>query len=255
MHCNTDSLMSTRCQLRFLKRLGLTQIHRGIAVYSSFPPWSPVRSRWGPGPVLHASAAWLWHHGEANQAAGQLLPGGYPKDGCLPLRGGHQAWQVPTASQQVGWLLYVKLLALLYQNFHLNNARCDISLMSNIVQLAGLAKGFTEALPDDLICWYDSVNMLWRLVLHLKRSLTVRECRAGRWLTLWCSTSRWQSLGIAGQSMMERRVCTQPTHCLWHPQGWAGHAHIHLQCMLNINHAYSISCLKYTHRRVKTLTP
>lgn len=46
-------------------------------------------SRWGPVPVRHASAAWLWHHGEAHQAAGQLLPGGYPQDGCLPLRGGH----------------------------------------------------------------------------------------------------------------------------------------------------------------------
>lgn len=45
---------------------------------------------------------------------------------------------------------------------------------------------------------------------------------AGRWLTLWCSTSRWQSLGIAGRFMMERRACTQLTHCLWHLQGWAG---------------------------------
>lgn len=53
--------------------------------------FSPLRSRWGPVPVLHASAAWLWHHGEAHQAAGQLLPGGDPQDGCLPLRGGHQA--------------------------------------------------------------------------------------------------------------------------------------------------------------------
>lgn len=53
--------------------------------------YPPLRSRWGPVPVLHASAAWLWHHGEANQAAGQLLPGGDPQDGCLPLRGGHQA--------------------------------------------------------------------------------------------------------------------------------------------------------------------
>lgn len=59
------------------------------------------RSRWGPVPVLHASAPWLWHNGEANQAAGQLLPGGDPKDGCLPVRGRHQAWQVPAASEQV----------------------------------------------------------------------------------------------------------------------------------------------------------
>lgn len=51
----------------------------------------PLRSRWGPVPVRHASATWLWHHGEAHQAAGQLLPGGDPQDGCLPLRGGHQA--------------------------------------------------------------------------------------------------------------------------------------------------------------------
>lgn len=46
-------------------------------------------------------------------------------------------------------------------------------------------------------------------------------CSAGRWLTLWCSTLRWQSLGIGGQSMMERRAFIRPTHCLWPPQGWA----------------------------------
>ncbi len=59
--------------------------------YLLSPSSYPVRSRWGPVPVLHASAAWLWHHGEAHQAAGQLLPGGDPQDGRLPLRGGHQA--------------------------------------------------------------------------------------------------------------------------------------------------------------------
>lgn len=82
-----------------------------IAVYFPFPFvfCCCFRSRWAPGPVLHAAAAWLWHHGEANQAAGQLLPGGDPKDGCLPLRGGHQAWQVPPTSQQVGWIHNVKL--------------------------------------------------------------------------------------------------------------------------------------------------
>lgn len=78
-------------------------------LFNIYPPTPcpPLRSRWGPVPILHASAAWLWHDGEAHQAAGQLLPGGDPQDGCLPLRGGHQAWQVPTASQQVGRSFWV----------------------------------------------------------------------------------------------------------------------------------------------------
>lgn len=33
--------------------------------------------------------AWLWHRGQAHQAAGQLLRGGDPKDGRLSLWGGH----------------------------------------------------------------------------------------------------------------------------------------------------------------------
>lgn len=45
----------------------------------------PPRSRWGPAPVLRATTPWLWHDGEAYQVAGQLLPGGDPQDGRLPL--------------------------------------------------------------------------------------------------------------------------------------------------------------------------
>ncbi len=62
----------------------------------------PLRSRWGPGPVLRATEARLWHRGETHQAAGQLLPGGDPQDGRLPVWGGHQAWEVSTPREQVG---------------------------------------------------------------------------------------------------------------------------------------------------------
>ncbi len=55
------------------------------------------RSRWGCAPVLRTSEARLWHHGEAHQAAGQLLRGGNPQNGRLPVRGGHQARKVPTS--------------------------------------------------------------------------------------------------------------------------------------------------------------
>lgn len=59
--------------------------------------------------------------------------------------------------------------------------------------------------------------------------LCVRVSSAGRWLTLWCSTLRWQSLGIGGRSMMERRACIRPTHCLWPPPGWADKQDTHVQ--------------------------
>lgn len=75
-----------------------------------------------------------------------------------------------------------------------------------------------------MICLPITVDLtVFECILNL--SLCV--CYAGRWLTRWCSTLRWQSLGIAGQSMMERGASTQPTHCLWHPQGWAGKRQIH----------------------------
>lgn len=60
-------------------------------------------------------------------------------------------------------------------------------------------------------------RLWWR---KISKWLTLTVCCTGRWLTLWYSTLRWPFLEIAGQSMMERRVCTQPTHCLWHLQGW-----------------------------------
>lgn len=70
------------------------------------------------------------------------------------------------------------------------------------------------------------INVDWT-VFECILNLSLCVCYAGRWLTRWCSTLRWQSLGIAGQSMMERGASTQPTHCLWHPQGWAGKRQIH----------------------------
>lgn len=43
----------------------------------------------------------LWHHGQDNQAAGQLLWDGDPQTGSVPLRHRHQAWQMPQEGQSV----------------------------------------------------------------------------------------------------------------------------------------------------------
>lgn len=59
------------------------------------------RRCWSPSPVYVATATWLWHHREAHQAFGQLLPGGNPQDWCLPVWGGHQTRSMSSPGQQV----------------------------------------------------------------------------------------------------------------------------------------------------------
>lgn len=61
----------------------------------------PHRSRWSPSPVFVATATGLWHPWKGDQTFGQLLPGGHPQAWCVPVRGGHQAWQMPPPGQQV----------------------------------------------------------------------------------------------------------------------------------------------------------
>lgn len=43
----------------------------------------------------------LWHHGQDNQAPGQLLWDGNPQTGGLPLWHRHQAWEMPQEGQSV----------------------------------------------------------------------------------------------------------------------------------------------------------
>lgn len=59
------------------------------------------RRCWSPSPVYVATATWLWHHREAHQAFGQLLPGGNPQDWRLPVWGGHQTGSMSSPGQQV----------------------------------------------------------------------------------------------------------------------------------------------------------
>lgn len=56
---------------------------------------------WKPCPVPVSTATWIWRTGKAHRAPGQLLPGGDPQDGRLPVRSGHQARQVSPPGQQV----------------------------------------------------------------------------------------------------------------------------------------------------------
>lgn len=86
-HCAQPATVRSWCWCVFLP-LCLSSAHGG------FPP-TPAAGVPCPSPARHG------HCGQAHQAAGQLFWGGNPKDGRLPLWGGHQAWQVPTESQQV----------------------------------------------------------------------------------------------------------------------------------------------------------
>lgn len=50
--------------------------------------------------------AWLWHHGQDNQASGQLLWDGNPQAGGLSLWHWHQAWEMPQEGESVWICVY-----------------------------------------------------------------------------------------------------------------------------------------------------
>lgn len=82
---------------------------RVFFVYSCRLPFPPSTSRIC---IQTSPATWLWHHGQADQATGQLLWDGDPQTGGVPLRHWHQAWEMPSKSQSV-WFTCEKRLVMI----------------------------------------------------------------------------------------------------------------------------------------------
>lgn len=164
-------------------------ILKPTVAFNNFVCWTNVyfvchcRRCWSPSPVYVATATWLWHHREAHQAFGQLLPGGNPQDWRLPVWGGHQTGSMSSPGQQVTCRLELFLFFCCY---------LDCGSMRE-----------QERMP---FFWLQYLTIMYFLLPMLF---------AGRWWTPWSNISRWPFLATVCQFTMGRKACTLQTHFLW----------------------------------------